>query len=142
MIGIIVTGHGHFADGLLSAVEVIVGKQEKLIAVNFLAGDTSENLHKKIEQAVKEINCPETLILTDISGGTPFNQSVLISNKANCKCKVFSGTNIPVLLEAIFSRACNDINVMAKSLLESEQAKLQLFAEVKREKQVQSAGGI
>lgn len=35
MLGIILTGHGHFATGLQSSIELIAGEQEKFIAINF-----------------------------------------------------------------------------------------------------------
>lgn len=142
MIGIIVTGHGNFADGLISAAEVIAGQQENVVAVNFPNGDTSENLHKKIARAVQIMECTSVLFLTDIVGGTPFNQSVLISSQLDIKTKIVSGTNMPVLIEAIFSRVSDDIDALAQTLIESEQAKAQLYSEVKRAKNTQSAGGI
>ena len=35
MIGIIVTGHGNFATGVLSAAKLIAGTPEKLIGIDF-----------------------------------------------------------------------------------------------------------
>ena len=35
MVGIIVTGHGRFASGLTSSIDLIAGPQEKYVAVNF-----------------------------------------------------------------------------------------------------------
>ena len=35
MIGIVVTGHGHFPSGLLSAIELVAGKPENVTAVDF-----------------------------------------------------------------------------------------------------------
>ena len=37
LIGIIVTGHGNFASGLASSIEVIAGKQDKFEAIDFLS---------------------------------------------------------------------------------------------------------
>lgn len=142
MVGIIVSGHGHFADGLISASEVIAGSQENLMAVNFPSGDTSENLYEKLEKAVMNMNCQSFLFLTDISGGTPFNQSVLLSSKCGAECRVVSGTNLPSLLEAIFSRAAMDVDALAQALIESEQAKLQMYTAVRRARSSQGAGGL
>lgn len=141
MIGLILSGHGNFATGLLSAAEVIAGKQDKVVAIDFLSGDSSEGLHDKIEKALQELACESVILLTDISGGTPFNQSVLLSGKVACQCRVFSGTNMPVLLEAIFGRISDDVNALAQSLLDSEQSKLQLYVDKARARGAQ-AGGI
>ncbi len=51
MIGIIVTGHGRFAQGLKSAIEVIAGEQRKFIAVNF------EKEVKELEQGLRRGAC-------------------------------------------------------------------------------------
>lgn len=104
MIGIIVTGHGKFAEGLLSALNVIVGISEKIIAVNFSEGDSTEILDKNLLEAINNLNCEEIAILADIAGGSPFRQSVLLSKQVSQKIKVFSGTNLPFLIQAIFNR--------------------------------------
>ena len=44
MTGIIITGHGHFPTGLLSAVSLVAGKPEKVEAVDFTEGMSSEEL--------------------------------------------------------------------------------------------------
>lgn len=142
MIGVIVTGHGNFAEGMVSAAELIAGRQENVVAVNFPNGDTSENLQRKLKQAVQMMNCTSVLFLTDIVGGTPFNQSVMVSSETEKETRVISGTNMPVLIEAIFSRVSDNIEALATSLVASEQAKAQLYGEVKRIKNKQSEGGI
>ncbi|KYC73249.1 hypothetical protein [Heyndrickxia coagulans] len=48
MIGIIVTGHGEFATGITSALELVLGKQESYVCVNFPNGDTAVELEKKL----------------------------------------------------------------------------------------------
>lgn len=141
MIGLIITGHGHFASGLLSAAEVIAGKQDHVAGVDFLSGDSSEGLREKLEQAAKGMRCESVIFMTDIAGGTPFNQSVLLSGKADYASRVFSGSNMPLLLEAIFGRASGDLNELTQALLGSEQAKVQLYAERKKTK-AQETGGI
>ncbi|MGM9581197.1 MAG: PTS mannose/fructose/sorbose family IIA subunit [Anaerovibrio sp.] len=104
MTGIIVTGHGRFAEGLFSAVQLIAGPQDSFAAVNFLEGETGEGLQAKLRQAAEQLACEELVFCTDIAGGTPFNQSVLLSGQLNEKCLVFSGTNMPFLLQALFDR--------------------------------------
>ena len=56
MTGIIITGHGHFPTGLLSAVSLVAGKPEKVEAVDFTEGMSSEELKGQLRkrQAVWE----------------------------------------------------------------------------------------
>ena len=39
MIGIIVAGHGNFASGITSMLELVVGKPENYEYIDFLQGD-------------------------------------------------------------------------------------------------------
>ena len=79
MIGVILTGHAGFADGVASAVKLIGGEQEKFAVVNFLEEDSGESLAGKLRQAVEELGCQEVVFCTDLPGGTPFNLSLIHS---------------------------------------------------------------
>ena len=126
MIGIILTGHGSFASGLASSIEVIAGRQDYFKAVDFPLGSTNIELAQQLQQAVDELNCSDIIFCSDIAGGTPFNQSVILSTHLP-KSKVISGTNVPVLLEALFSRFNQDASSMADILVDSHQSRIQVF---------------
>lgn len=126
MIGIILTGHGSFASGLASSIEVIAGKQDYFTAIDFPTGSTNIDLSEKLQEAVKELDCSDIIFCTDIAGGTPFNQSVILSTRL-LRSRVISGTNVPVLLEALFSRFNQDASSMADILVDSHQSKIQVF---------------
>lgn len=116
MIGLILTGHGHFASGLLSSLQLIVGPTEKIIAVDFLSEDSIDDLKAKFETAFKKLkDCKGVIFLTDLLGGSPFKEAVLFSVKYDM-CKVVYGTNLPLLLEAHIKR--NEI-VNIDQLIES-----------------------
>lgn len=126
MIGIILTGHGHFASGLLSSIEVIAGKQDCIEAIDFHANSSNTELASELEAAIARLNCSDILFCTDIAGGTPFNQSVILSTRMP-NSKVISGTNVPVLLEALFSRGNQTAASMAEILVDSYQSRIQVF---------------
>lgn len=50
MLGLIVTGHGHFASGLTSSLELIAGDLQNYRAVDFEASDSVDDLRKKLER--------------------------------------------------------------------------------------------
>ena len=126
MIGIIVTGHGSFASGLASSIEVIAGKQDNFETVDFPLGSTNTDLANDLKKAVERLNCSDIIFCTDIAGGMPFNQCVMLSTRIG-NSKVISGTNIPVLLEALFSRDNLDASSMADILINSQQSRIQVF---------------
>lgn len=104
MIGIVLSGHGEFASGLNSSIQLIAGKQEGFQVVNFSEEMSSDDLQEALKTAVESVEQGQgTVIFTDIPGGTPFNQSVILSIK-KVKLKVVSGTNLPALLDGSFSR--------------------------------------
>lgn len=52
MIAIIVMGHGHFASGIVSALELIAGKQEKVTAIDFTAEMTAADVQDQLSRAL------------------------------------------------------------------------------------------
>ena len=48
MIGLIVTGHGHFATGLTTSLNLIAGDAKEYVAVDFEATDSTDDLAKKL----------------------------------------------------------------------------------------------
>ena len=132
MIGIVLSGHGKFASGLNSSIQLIAGKQEGFEVINFSEGMSSEELQQTLLKAVETVDQGQgAVIFTDIPGGTPFNQAVILSTKKE-KVKVVSGTNLPALLDACFSRDLSLNDFIAK-VLESGKEGLQQFVQKKKE---------
>lgn len=74
MIGILVTGHGRFATGITSALELVLGKQEWFEAVDFPDGDTKTELERNMDEALKRLEGTEHILaFCDILSGSPFN---------------------------------------------------------------------
>lgn len=122
-IGIIIAGHGSFADGLKSSLEMVGGKNKSITSINFLASDNYKNLDKKFIEAYQSYNDKDyVIILVDLLGGTPFNRAYLsLDTKENVR---FIGNanfslayyllneeidNIDTLIEESISKACKNI---------------------------------
>jgi PTS system N-acetylgalactosamine-specific IIA component len=127
MVGIIVTGHGNFASGLLSTVKLIAGEQEKLIGVNFLEENSTEVLSQNIEEAIHALG-QDVVIFSDLAGGSPFNQSVKLKMEMTDKnIEVVSGTNFPMILESLFTRSGLSANDVANQAVISGRAAISVF---------------
>ena len=102
MIGIIVTGHGHFATGLTSSLRVITGITENVVAVDFETDHSTMTLKINLEKAFVELKeCDGVLVLADLPGASPFNNAVICKSEQNeQKIEVMAGTNLPMLIEA------------------------------------------
>lgn len=104
MFGIIVTGHGNFASGITSAMELIVGRQEAYTYVDFPQTDTKTELEEKLRGAIGMYEDQEQiLIFCDLLSGSPFNVSVVEAMKDE-RIRVIYGTNLGMLIEALMAR--------------------------------------
>ncbi|SEK53249.1 PTS system, N-acetylgalactosamine-specific IIA component [Carnobacterium iners] len=131
MIGIVLSGHGEFASGLNSSIQLIAGKQAGFQVVDFSEGMSSDDLQEALKVAVESVEQGQgTVIFTDIPGGTPFNQSVILSTKKE-KLRVVSGTNLPALLDGSFSRELVLGEFVSKVLLSGKEG-LQEFVQKKK----------
>lgn len=117
MIGFLLTGHGEFAPGLASALELVAGKQEAFKVVPFdveKAAEYPELLHTEIEQLREQTDA--VLVFVDLLGGTPFNQT-MINTQSISDVNVVTGTNLPMLIETLFTRN-SDASATLDSLTE------------------------
>ena len=98
MIGLVLVTHGHLADELISAMEHVVGPQDKVEAVCIEADDDIEQRRSDIISAVKTVSTKDGVVLvTDMFGGTPSNLAISIMGKS--KLEVISGVNLPMLVK-------------------------------------------
>lgn len=128
MVGIIVVGHGEFAKGLSSAVEMIAGRQDEYLNLSFSYGMTPEQLKAEIKDAIEHLNTERgVLIFTDLMGGTPFKESVEVSLQYD-NVKVITGTNTAMLLEAVLMRsAITNVKDFAINLKETGRSQVDYF---------------
>lgn len=108
MIGLIVTGHGHFGTGLSSALSLIAGEQENYKAVDFVQEWGVDELRDALNKAMEELkDCEGILVLSDLPGGSPFKTAVEVGfPKGNVQ--VIAGTNLPMLVEVSMARKFMD----------------------------------
>lgn len=114
MVGCILTGHGEFASGLGSALEMVGGPQQDFEIVTFLESEAGE-FNAKILDAVTRMQqqCGEVIVFCDLMGGTPFNQAMMASVSVP-NVSVVTGANLPMLLECMTERT---VDTTAKELV-------------------------
>ncbi|WMC20237.1 MAG: PTS mannose transporter subunit IIAB [Enterobacteriaceae bacterium PSpyr] len=111
---IIITMHGQASKNLLLTTEMLIGKQKDVIFIDFLSGDSTDDLFNKYNQEINYLNINDNIIfLVDIWGGSPFNTACRIS-KQKKNVEIISGVNIPMLIELFMSR---DDNLTFKELI-------------------------
>jgi PTS system N-acetylgalactosamine-specific IIA component len=98
MVNILIAGHGRFASGLLSSLELIMGKQEYVCAVDFPQEDTKAELDVKIQAALTRVSpSDEVIAFCDLRGGSPF-QSIANIAVADKGVYVVYGVNLPMII--------------------------------------------
>ncbi|MBS6952451.1 MAG: PTS sugar transporter subunit IIA [Enterocloster asparagiformis] len=104
MIGILVTGHGRFATGVTSALELVLGKQECFEAVDFPDGETKTELEQHMDEALGRLAETEHILaFCDILSGSPFNTLIDRAMRRG-GITVYYGTNVGMLLDTTLNR--------------------------------------
>jgi PTS system mannose-specific IIA component len=97
MIGIVVVTHGRIAEELVNAARTIVGDVPAIAAVSIGWADDPAAANAAIARGLSDVGAGETLILTDMFGGTPTNLSLPFLSE---KVEIVTGVNLPMIIKA------------------------------------------
>ncbi len=127
MIGVIVTGHGHFATGITTSVDLIAGPQKDYVAVDF-DGEGTDKLEADLKNAVESLsNCDGILVFADLVGGSPFKTAAIVT-AGNDKVKVIGGSSLPMLCEIVMARTMiDDLDMLVSTAINIGKDSIQLF---------------
>jgi len=130
MTGFLITGHGNFASGIISAVELVEGRTNRLVGVDFLESYSTDDLEGKLLNALEELqkDYEEILILSDLTGGSPYNQSVMIKMKnPQLNIEVISGSNFPMVIAGIFEGEGMTLKELTHSMIAKGRESINCF---------------
>lgn len=96
MIGIVVVTHGRLAEELVNAARNIVGEIPAIVAVSMGWSDDVGTARDQVERAIAEVGGADTLLLTDMFGGTPTNLSLPFLSP---QVEIVTGVNLPMLIK-------------------------------------------
>ena len=95
---IIITGHNHFASGILSSLTMIAGTKDNVYAVDFLSDDNDLSLEGKFNKIISDNKDSEILFVCDLMGGTPFKITSKLAFTNN-NYEVVTGINLGGLID-------------------------------------------
>lgn len=107
----IVAGHGDFASGLVSAVDVITGRGGQLIPVA-VPGLCAEDIEKLIRARMVESGVK--VIFTDLQAGSCTMAARRILRGAD-DAVLIAGVNLPTLLDFVFAEQMDPIDAARHS---------------------------
>ena len=138
MIGLVVTGHGLFAQGMQSSAKMIAGENEHIKYVCFEEGMGLEDLAVKLNAAYNELSdCDGIVVLSDLPGGSPFKTAVEVAmTQPDKKIEVVAGTNLPMIVTAVtMIEIEDDATALAEELMETGKECIVRFALAVREEE-------
>lgn len=103
MIGLILVTHGRLAAEFVSAMEHVVGGQDRVATVCIGPEDDVEQRRQDIRSAIGTVDIGDgAIILTDLFGGTPSNLAISLLEAG--RVEVIAGINLPMLIRLAGAR--------------------------------------
>lgn len=113
---IILASHGDFAQSALKSLEMIAGQQSNVLALGLYPGKNLVDFYAEVDKASQQLDTSNGLfIITDILGGTPSNAArMFLVKHSKMLVHVFTGLNLPTLLETAFDRKLSSADFAKK----------------------------
>ena len=126
MIGIVVVTHGRIAEELVNAARTIVGEVPAITAVSIGWADDPAAANAAIARGLEEAGAGDTLVLTDMFGGTPTNLSLPYLSE---RVEIVTGVNLPMIIKASALREGSLVEV-ARAVREQGKGAIYVASEV------------
>lgn len=107
-MNIVVASHGKLCEGLVDALHMMVAEPAPIVAVG-LDEHGIDNFRERLVTAVEaSLAQGKTLIMSDLIGGTPYNESYALLLQHPEDLRVVAGANFPMLVEVGIAAADSD----------------------------------
>jgi PTS system mannose-specific IIA component len=108
MIGLVLVTHGRLASEFITAMEHVVGPQDRIEAICIGPEDDMEARRNDISEAIARVNVGRgVIVLTDLFGGTPSNLAISLMRSE--EIEVIAGVNLPMLIRLEGARKTMDV---------------------------------
>lgn len=97
---ILILTHGNLGEALVETSKMFVSDSNKIYALGLYPSMTVEEFKQKVEIKLEELGS-NTIILTDIFGGTPANVAASFLAKENYP--VITGVNLGMVIEGLLN---------------------------------------
>ncbi|NLG95533.1 MAG: PTS sugar transporter subunit IIA [Acetomicrobium flavidum] len=115
MVGMLIVTHGRLGEGLLDAMQMIAGPQERVEVISLKEGDSIDELKDKILNAVKTLDDGSgVLVFVDMFGASPSNAAAYLLNE---NVEVITGVNLPMLLEIVSFRESSSLQELGANAM-------------------------
>ena len=129
MIGLVLVTHGRLADEFVTAMEHVVGKQERVATVAIGPEDDMEQRRADIAAAIGRVDAGKgVILLTDLFGGTPSNLAISLMERG--RVEVIAGINLPMLIRLESARKAMGVAAAVAAAREAGRKYISVASEV------------
>ncbi|GFZ27420.1 PTS sugar transporter subunit IIA [Lactobacillus corticis] len=129
---VILIGHGKTGVAFKGAVEMIYGKVDDFLPLTFMPGEGIKDVETKIQNVINDSN-EETLVITDLFSGTPYNAASTLALQQKVT-DVVAGMSLPMLLEVALNKDKMKVADLVKMLAQDSNSYVRvLSSEVEKE---------
>ena len=129
MIGLVLVTHGRLAAEFVTAMEHVVGPQERIEAICIGPDDDMEARRADIAKAVAAVDSGSgVILLTDLFGGTPSNLAISLMEPG--RVEVIAGINLPMLIRLEGARKMMQVKAAVAAAREAGRKYISVASEV------------
>jgi len=97
----IIATHGHFAKGVKSSLDIIIGQTENVFLIEAYVNE-NKGIEDELAEILKKIGADDELVaFTDLLGGSITNQVMRFTQDRNVH--IISGFNLALLIEVLMA---------------------------------------
>lgn len=114
---VVLTSHGDFCHGIMSSYQMIAGENKNFHAISLTEAGI-QDYSNRLKEVLTEFETEEVLILTDIKGGTPYNEAFQYYLSNEERVRVVAGMNLPMVIETGLNLANSSLTELSKNAIE------------------------
>ena len=129
MIGLVLVTHGRLAAEFVTAMEHVVGPQERIESICIGPEDDMEGRRNDIAEAIAQADGGGgVIILTDLFGGTPSNLAISLMKSE--QVEVIAGVNLPMLIRLEGARRTMDLKAAVAAARDAGRKYISVASEI------------
>lgn len=127
MAEIIVIGHGGYADGVRTNLEMVAGVPEQMRFLNFTKEQERSELEAALDKMLKELEGREVLFCCDLPGATPFQVAAIRTAEHAEKYRTVVGLNQMAYMELAMETGDRTAQELAEQAVETTKESAAMF---------------
>lgn len=132
MSSLLLASHGSLAEGMITAMDMILGKNHTARGYGLDTYENPDQIAAEIEKVMAE-NPDTYLLLTDIKGGSVYNELLKFGTKKNVY--ILSGMNLPLCLELALLEDQEQLTEKIQMIVDNSRMGIEAFYEEKMKNQ-------